>query len=82
MISSGSDEYRCLGVDLTNNPNAPIERHRFGVKTGINGLIKELSAMKAAGINHIGLHFRRNEGPLEHSMKVISENVLPIFHNT
>ncbi|MCC5453118.1 TIGR03571 family LLM class oxidoreductase [Rheinheimera sp. UJ51] len=69
-----------IHLDFIDNPNAPIERHRFGVKTGINGLIEELSAMKAAGVNHIGLHFRRNDASVEESMNAIAEYVLPHFH--
>ncbi len=71
-----------IHLDLMDNPNAPIERHRFGIKTGTSGLIEELSAMKAAGVNHIGLHFRRNHASVENSMIDIAKNVLPIFHNT
>ncbi|MEC8207397.1 MAG: hypothetical protein VX076_05925 [Pseudomonadota bacterium] len=40
-----------------------------------------LKAMKNAGVNHIGLHFRRNELPIEWALKHIGEHVLPTFHN-
>ncbi|GGW93216.1 hypothetical protein [Alteromonas halophila] len=59
---------------------APIKRHRFGVETGVNGLIEELSAMKKAGVDHIGLHFRRNTQPVEQAMQHIAAYVLPHFH--
>lgn len=38
--------------------------------------------MRAAGVNHIGLHFRRNQRDLESSMREIAEQVLPLFHNS
>lgn len=36
--------------------------------------------MKAAGVNHIGLQFRRNERPIEETLEDISLSVLPEFH--
>jgi len=69
-----------IHLDFVDNPDAPIERHHFGVRTGVNGLIKELNSMKAAGVDHIGLHFRRNELNIEQSMADIAKNVLPVFH--
>ncbi|MCZ2720407.1 TIGR03571 family LLM class oxidoreductase [Marinomonas sp. 15G1-11] len=69
-----------IHLDLVSENDAPIERHRFGIKTGINGLIQELNEMKSVGVDHIGLHFRRNEAPIEDSMQAIAKTVLPIFH--
>lgn len=63
-----------------NDDDAPIKRHHFGISTGKNGLIKELQDMKDSGVNHIGLHFRRNEDNLEEAIKEIAKEVLPIFH--
>ncbi|WP_462177236.1 TIGR03571 family LLM class oxidoreductase [Pseudoalteromonas gelatinilytica] len=70
-----------IHLDLVPEADAPITRHRFGIKTGINGLIKELNEMKSVGVDHISLHFRKNEAPIEESMRSIAEHVLPIFHN-
>ncbi|WP_261278791.1 TIGR03571 family LLM class oxidoreductase [Serratia proteamaculans] len=69
-----------IHLDLTDDANAPIRRHHFGIKTGRNGLIQELSAMQSAGVNHIGLHFRRNQRPLDETLSEIGEFVLPEFH--
>ncbi|RTE65432.1 LLM class flavin-dependent oxidoreductase [Amphritea opalescens] len=78
---AGSKPYvSFIHLDLVSDVNAPIERQRFGIKTGVNGLIKELESMKAAGVDHIGLHFRKNDRPIEYSMTDIANNVLPIFH--
>lgn len=78
---AGSKPYvSFIHLDFIDDINAPIQRHRFGVKTGRNGLIKELTAMKAAGVNHIGLQFRRNERPIEETLEDISLSVLPEFH--
>ncbi len=69
-----------IHLDLVDNPDAPIRRHRFGVSTGVKGLIQELESMKAAGVDHIGLHFRRNQRPLDETFEQIGKSVLPLFH--
>ena len=69
-----------IHLNLVEDDEAPIKRHRFGVETGVNGLIKELNVMKDAGVDHIGLHFRRNTQPVEGAMQRIADNVLPHFH--
>ncbi|CAI0926381.1 TIGR03571 family LLM class oxidoreductase [Serratia entomophila] len=69
-----------IHLDLSEDANAPVQRHRFGIKTGRNGLIQELNAMQEAGVNHIGLHFRRNQRPLNETLMEIGQWVLPEFH--
>ncbi|HHF3275363.1 TPA: hypothetical protein ACPJ2Z_003523 [Vibrio alginolyticus] len=43
-------------------------------------MIDELEKMQEAGVNHIGLHFRRNSQPIEKSMEQIAQYVLPRFN--
>ncbi|MEX3099201.1 LLM class flavin-dependent oxidoreductase, partial [Serratia ureilytica] len=69
-----------LHLDLTDIADAPIQRHRFGTKSGPTGLIQELSAMRDPGLNHLGLHFRRIQRPPEETMQEIGQPVLPEFH--
>ncbi|WP_371857288.1 TIGR03571 family LLM class oxidoreductase [Duganella callida] len=68
-----------IHLDLLADPDAPLRRHRFGAATGRDGLIAELTAMKAAGVHHIGLHFRRNQRPIAETMEEIAHHVLPAF---
>lgn len=70
-----------IHLDLAADPNTPLQRHRFGATTGRHGLIGELAAMRDAGVQHIGLHFRRNRRPLAETMEEIAEFVLPVFHD-
>lgn len=65
-----------LHLDLLEDPDAPLRRHRFGASTGRNGLIAELQAMRAAGVDHIGLHLRRNQRPLPETMEEIATHIL------
>jgi luciferase-type oxidoreductase len=69
-----------MHLDLADNPNALLQRQRFGARVGRNGLIAELRAMREAGVQHIGLHFRRNARPLAETMQELAEFVLPVFH--
>ncbi|REG85633.1 TIGR03571 family LLM class oxidoreductase [Marinomonas pollencensis] len=69
-----------IHLNLLANDDAPITRHRFGVETGVKGLISELNAMREAGVDHIGLHFRRNSLSVEETMQRIADKVLPHFH--
>lgn len=69
-----------IHLDLSEDPDAPTVWHRFGVQTGVKGLTEELEQMQAAGVNHIGLQFRRNSYPVEQAMQNIAETVLPHFH--
>lgn len=69
-----------IHLDLADEPDSPLRRHRFGATVGRNGLISELQAMKEAGVHHIGLHFRRNHCPVGEAMEEIAAYVLPMFH--
>jgi luciferase-type oxidoreductase len=69
-----------IHLDLEERPGEPLQRWRFGFRGGRNALVAELSALREAGVNHVGLHFRRNRRPLDETFHEIAEHVLPIFH--
>ncbi|ESJ12540.1 luciferase [Cupriavidus sp. HPC(L)] len=69
-----------IHLDLLADPDAPMQRHRFGGAVGRHGLIEELHAMREAGVHHVGLHFRRNQRPVRDAMEEIAAYVLPHFH--
>ena len=69
-----------IHLDLSAQADAPMQRWRFGFRGGREALIAELHALRAAGVNHIGLQFRRNQRPLAETMHELAEYVLPIFH--
>ena len=70
-----------IHLDLAGDPHEPLQRHRFGARAGRLALIEELHAMRDAGVQHIGLHFRRNRRPLEETLAEIAADVLPQFHS-
>ncbi|KVD20046.1 hypothetical protein WI80_33145 [Burkholderia ubonensis] len=49
-------------------------------RAGRIALIEELAAMRDAGVQHIGLHLRRNRRPLDETLAEIAAEVLPAFH--
>lgn len=69
-----------IHLDLVDDPDAPLLRWRFGFRGGRNALIEELSALRAAGADHVSLHLRRNARPLDETLQEIGEHVLPVFH--
>lgn len=80
MINGDKPYITFIHLDLVADPDTPIIRHQFGIQSGVNGLIKELNDIKAVGVDHVGLQFRRNSRPIEESMKDIADNIFPVFH--
>ncbi len=71
-----------IHLDLADNPDEPLQRWRFGFRGGRKALAAELRALRAVGVDHIGLHLRRNVRPLDETLREIAEYVLPQFHET
>jgi luciferase-type oxidoreductase len=69
-----------IHLDLADDADAPLERYRFGGRMGRHALVRELAALHAAGVQHVGLHLRRNRRPLDETMEEIAAFVLPVFH--
>ncbi|QXI36744.1 TIGR03571 family LLM class oxidoreductase [Pseudomonas xantholysinigenes] len=69
-----------IHLDLAERADEPMRRWRFGFRGGRNALITELKALRAAGVEHVGLHLRRNVRPLDDTLREIGEFVLPQFH--
>ncbi|WP_374582424.1 TIGR03571 family LLM class oxidoreductase [Pseudoduganella sp.] len=68
-----------IHLDLSENPDEPMLRWRFGFRGGRNALLAELQALRAAGVDHVGLHFRRNRRPLDETLREIAEYVMPVL---
>ena len=66
-----------IHLDYLPDPSAPSQRFRFGLATGRQGLIRELQAMRQAGVGHIALHMRRTSMDLEQAIADIGSQVLP-----
>lgn len=80
-VSGGGKPYvSFIHLDLDEDPAMPLQRFRFGARTGRDGLIAELKAMRDAGVQHIGLQLRQNRRPLAETMEEIAQHVLPLFH--
>ncbi len=69
-----------IHLDLLDAPDAPAQRHRFGLAVGRHGLIAELRAMRDAGVQHIGLQLRHSRRPVAQALEEIAAYVLPAFH--
>ncbi|MGW8393156.1 TIGR03571 family LLM class oxidoreductase [Pseudoduganella sp. HUAS MS19] len=77
----GSKPYATfIHLDLSERADEPMQRWRFGFRAGRAALTGELAALRAAGVDHVGLHFRRNRRPLGETFHEIAEHVMPLFH--
>lgn len=80
-VAGGKPYASFIHLDLAERADAPLQRWRFGFRGGRQALIDELHALRAAGVDHVGLHFRRNQHPLGETFHEIAEHVLPVFHH-
>lgn len=80
VAGEGKPYVSFIHLDLDQDPAMPLQRFRFGARTGRDGLIAELEAMREAGVRHIGLQLRQNRRPLDDTMQEIAQYVLPVFH--
>lgn len=69
-----------IHLDLADRADEPLQRWRFGFRGGRDALAAELRALRAAGVDHVGLQLRRNLRPLDETLQEIAEYVLPEFH--
>ena len=81
-VAGGKPYASFIHLDLTEDADEPPQRWRFGLRGGRRALIAELHALRAAGVDHVGLHFRRNQRPLDETFHEIAEHVLPVFHRS
>ena len=69
-----------IHLDLDEDPHAPMRRFRFGGQCGSQALIRELEALREAGVQHVGLHLRRSQRDVARVIDDLAEHVLPRFH--
>lgn len=68
-----------LHVDLADDPDADLEPIRSGYRLGRNLLIELLERLRAVGVNHVALSFKRGHRPADEVMEEIGREVLPHF---
>ncbi|WP_425075231.1 TIGR03571 family LLM class oxidoreductase [Psychroserpens sp. S379A] len=68
-------------LNLLQDDNATFKPHRFGGAVGINHLTELLKAYEDAGVNHMALHLRKSDTPLDEAIDKISDIVLPNFNS-
>ncbi|MCG2612351.1 TIGR03571 family LLM class oxidoreductase [Flavobacterium sp. SM15] len=69
-------------LNLLKDPNAPFKTQRFGGSVGINNLLELFKQYEESGVNHLAIHLRKSETPIDEAMKLIAEKVLPHFSIT
>jgi luciferase-type oxidoreductase len=67
--------------DLDENPHAPLQRVRNGLRIGRNALIDLWKHQEAVGISHVALNLKPLRRPAAEAMEELAEYVLPHFPN-
>ncbi|WP_177734768.1 TIGR03571 family LLM class oxidoreductase [Flavobacterium inviolabile] len=67
-------------LNLSADDDAPFKPHRFGGSVGINGLLPLLKQYEEAGVNHMALHLRKSETPVQEALEKIAQKVIPHFN--
>ena len=70
-----------LYIDILENDNAPMEPINLGYRTGVFALKEYLSALENIGVNHVALNLRFNQLPVEATLQLIADKLLPFFPN-
>lgn len=68
-----------LYFDLANNGEAPSSLH-LGFRASIEYLVNYLMQLQHAGVNHVALNLRFNQGDITHTLHQLAEHVLPHFN--
>lgn len=68
-----------LHLNLAKDPDKLFSPHRFGGSVGINRLSEFLKHYERAGVNHMALHLRKSDTPIDEALDLIAEFVLPEF---
>lgn len=66
-------------LNLLKDPDASFKPHRFGGAVGINHFTELMKQYEEAGVNHMVLHLRKSETPVDKAMQLIAEKVLSHF---
>lgn len=68
-----------LYIDLIDAPDAKPEPIHLGFRLGINHLKQYLASLEEIGVNHVALNLRFNEAPIDDTLQLLSDELLPRF---
>ncbi|MEM0967511.1 MAG: LLM class oxidoreductase [Verrucomicrobiota bacterium] len=68
-----------LYLDLDEDPNTDPKGIHLGFRSGTAYLLKHLTALEDAGINHVALNLRFNRARIETTLERLADTVLPHF---
>ncbi|MEM6818580.1 MAG: LLM class oxidoreductase [Pseudomonadota bacterium] len=70
-----------LYVDVADDVDAQPTPIHLGIRTGINRLRDYLRARQKIGVNHVALNLRFNNAPIESTLALLADEILPEFSN-
>ncbi|MEM8876834.1 MAG: LLM class flavin-dependent oxidoreductase, partial [Pseudomonadota bacterium] len=79
--STNKPVMQSLYVDLVADPDTAATPIHLGFRSGVNYLQVYLTALRDAGMNHVALNLRFNQGDVEETLKRLADQILPAFHS-
>lgn len=70
-----------LYIDLADDDDAPPHPIHLGYRLGLKALRAHLSALRAAGVNHVALNLRFNRVDVERTLNRLADDLLEEFSN-
>lgn len=68
-----------LYVDIADDDEAPARPIHLGFRAGVHVLLRHLQALQSVGVNHVALNLRFNTMPVEDTLRILSDRVLPLL---
>ncbi len=68
-----------LYVDLLTENDAPPRPIHLGFQSGADALVKYLRDIETLGVNHVALNLRFNQAPINKTLDLLADAVLPNF---
>lgn len=68
-------------VDLSDDPDRAPEPIHLGIRGGRNVLLRFLSALRAAGVNHVGLNLKYGRRDAAEVLEEIGREILPLLRD-
>ncbi|MEM9651436.1 MAG: TIGR03571 family LLM class oxidoreductase [Actinomycetota bacterium] len=68
-----------LYIDLADDPGERLRPIHLGYRLGVDRLVDHLRSLERIGINHVALNLRFNQAPVERSLEVLADRLIPAF---
>ncbi|MEM9892641.1 MAG: TIGR03571 family LLM class oxidoreductase [Actinomycetota bacterium] len=68
-----------LYIDLADDPGERLRPIHLGYRLGVDRLVDHLASLEQVGVNHVALNLRFNQNPIEPTLELLADRLLPHF---